>query len=361
MNVLLIVDRLFVRHEQRLIERIASALLDEGLDARLIVPEAAMRSSPLGTLVPVLTYADRGLSFTTRIRAGNIARQLRKKNPNTRWDIVHAFGGQSWSLALELARLERAAFVAELWRAGLAPRAKTIAQSAADDTPCLFLAPDPSLERVAREAAPGIPLHTAPWGVPSPPSPADILGDSRGLSVVFHSSGRSKSECVSAFEGVADTIKEIDNAHLFVNLEAARRAGLWGRARTAGVLDKITLVDHIEHLRELALSADIYIAPDTIHEQRTMLLEALAQGLAVIATSPEQCSALIEDETAYIVHTHRRTQWSTKLRAVLNDHDHARTVAKGAWKHIREHRKVSTHMGAMTDAYTQLIPSAIAV
>lgn len=347
------VDRLFARHEKALIERTVVGLLDEGIGVRLLVPRSGFKHrTSWETPVERTPYVDRGVSIMLPIRARSLAQTLREQAPDTSWDIVHAFGGQTWPLALELARRFDAALVLELWRLGLVSRAQSIVRS--DSVEVMCLVPDQSfIDAIEREGV-DIPVRVATWGVPSPISPREVLSDDGGVSIVFHSGGRDRVACVTAFDGVADAVREHPETHLFVNIEASQRAGLWERARGAGILDRVTMVDQIEHQRDLALSADIYIDPDTVHEHRSMLLEALANGLVVVSADEEQSSAVRDGETAVIVRDLTPAAWTGAVAGILGDREHARRIGQQAWSYVREHRKLSTHIGSTIDAYAQV-------
>tara|TARA_R110002073_G_scaffold104622_3_gene236333 strand:- start:29994 stop:31070 length:1077 start_codon:yes stop_codon:yes gene_type:complete len=358
MRALLIVDRLFAQHERAMLERTAIGLLDEGIETRLVVPDLGLfKTTKLGVLAPQVKYKDRGLSFTLKIRAANIIRELTTDRGLDDWNIVHAFGGQSWALAQELAKSLNSAMVLELWRAGLIPRATQFIKN----TPlnCMITAPDKTIERAAIDSGARLPIQVAPWGVPAPSSPRKILREDHGISIVFHSSGRAKAECAAAFDGILDAISGNEHIHFFVNLHAAQRSGLWARAKKANALSQITLIDKIEEQRDLALNADFLIYPDTIHEHRSLLYEAMGNAMCVIASTAEQSTSLIENDTAAIVHRSSRTQWSNTLKDLIADKDRARTLGTNAWSNIRDHRKVSTHIGATVDAYSQLVPAAV--
>ena len=352
MRALLIVDRLFSQHERAMLGRTAIGLLDEGIETRLVVPDrGSFDQEDLGPLVPQIKYKDRGLSFTTKIRAMNIIRELMTDRGLDQWDIIHAYGGQAWPLALELAKALDASLVLELWRAGLISKATTFRRGAAVN--CLFTAPDKS---IADACPPNLPVQVTPWGVPAPANPRSILNKDKGITIVMHSSGRNKDQCTAAFDGVLDVITSNPDIHLFVNLHAARRASLWNRAKNAGALPQLTLVDQIEEQRDLVLNADFLIYPDTVHEHRSFLAEAMANAMCVIAAAADESSCIIKDQTAAIVQNPLRAQWSQTLKDLIESRDKARELSHNAWSHIRNHRKVSTHIGAIIDAYSQLLP-----
>ena len=355
MRALLIVDRLFAQHERAMLERTAIGLMNEGIETRMILPDLGQRGTrKMEVLAPQILYKDRGLSFTLKIRAMNIIRELASERSTEGWDIVHAYGGQSWALAHELAKSFDSALVLELWRAGMIPRATQFVKNAS--VQCMLTTPDKSIEKAAKESGAHLPIQVAPWGVPAPPNPRSILKDDHGVSVVFQSSGRNKAECATAFDGVLDAIEGRDDIHLFVNMHAAQRAGLWARAKKADALGKLTLIDQIEEQRDLALNADFLVYPDTVHESRSLLFEAMGNAMCVVASTADQSSCLIEDQTCVIVHKSSQIQWSNAIKTLLREPERARELGTQAWSHIRDHRKVSTHIGATIDAYSQLVP-----
>lgn len=362
MRVLLIVDRLFAQHERAMLQRTAIGLLDEGIETRLIVPDLGVfETTKVGVLVPQINYKDRGLTFTLKIRAMDIIRKLSSERSGNResepWDIVHAFGGQSWALANELAKAYDASLVLEIWRAGLIQRAAQMVRNSPSSS--LLTAPDKSIERAAVDAGVRFPIQVTPWGVPAPSSPRKILKENKGVSIVLQSSGREKNECCAAFDGVLSAIRGREDAHLFVNLHAAKRAGLWARAKQANALSQLTLIDKIEEQRVLALNADFLIYPDTIHEHRSLLFEAMGNAMCVVATTDDQSSCIIKDSTAAIVRKPSPDQWASTLTELMDNPSKARELGTSAWNHIREHRKVSKHIGATIDAYSQLMPQPV--
>lgn len=352
MRALLIVDRLFSQHERAMLGRTAIGLLDEGIETVLVVPDrGSFDQEDLGPLVPQIKYKDRGLSFTLKIRAMNIIRELMTDRGLEQWDIIHAYGGQAWPLALELAKALEASLVLELWRAGLISKAAPYHRNASIN--CLFTAPD----RTIADATPSsLPVQITPWGVLAPANPRTILNKEKGISIVFQSSGRNKDQCTAAFDGILDVITANPDIHLFVNLHAARRASLWNRAKNAGALPQLTLVDQIEEQRDLVLNADFLIYPDTVHEHRSFLAEAMANAMCVIAGTQDSSSCIIKGQTAAIVQNPLREQWSKTLSGLIDSPDKAHELSQNAWSHIRNHRKVSTHIGAIIDAYSQLVP-----
>jgi len=353
MHALLIVDRLFARHEKRLIERTVVGLLDEGIGVRLVVPDQGPNRSPAWEApVPTTPYTDRGFSFMVPMRARSIARAITKDAPEIDWNIVHAFGGQTWPLAHEIARQFEAALVLEVWRAGLAPQAQALSRSST--VPLICLAPDPTIARAIEDQGVSLPMRVVPWGVPSPISPREVLKQGERASIVFHSGARDRSACIGAFDGLIDAVRARTQVHVFVNVEASQRAALWERAQEGGILDRLSMVDQIESQRDLVLDADVYVNPDTVHEQRTMLLEALASGLVVICAGEDQSSVLIDAKTAMIVRTKRPSDWEDAIGVALDDRNTAHELGHGAWAYIREHRKRSTHIGATIDAYAQV-------
>lgn len=356
MRVLLIVDALFARHERAMIERTIVGLLDEGAEVRLLVPnsvtpEGVSAATSWDAPVHVSTYIDWGIPVLLPARVRSLVHALDEAD-SLEWDVVHAYGGKTWSFASELAQQLHAALVLEFWRMGLASRAQSVTKSGEGRVMCALS--DRALREALDEEGVRLPSRLCAWGVLSPVSPrsVDVRGD---VSVLFHSSGRDVASCVSAFDGVIEALEGRGGAHIFVNAEASERASLWVRAKGLEALGKITVIDKIEQQRDLALKCDVYVNPDSAIEQRSLILEALADGVVVVASERQRCSALIDGETARLVGAPSQSAWAGALAELLGDNESAAALGRGAWAHMKEHRKVSTYIGALTDLYSELM------
>ncbi len=360
MRVLILVDAMFAIHERALIERVVVGLANEGISARVVLPKDR-RLDPKGfdLLTEPIWYADRGLAFTRSIRANQVATQVLKENSAKDTssfegviDIVHVFGGGAWAMGRELARILGAGMVFEVWRAGLIGNAKGLHL---DDTDrAMFCVPERSFESELIEAGMGKRVHLAQWGAQVPTETNKIFRQQKDISIVLVSSGRQKDRCVAAFEGIADTIEHRDDVMLFANLEVVERAGIWAKVQERKLENKFTVIDRSEDRRDLLLRCDVLVYPDTLHEERTLLLDMMGTGMAIIAGNDKFITPLQESPGVSIVDRPARAQWAQKLSECLNSPDKTREAGLASRAYITKNRRSGMYIESILDAYQSL-------
>ncbi len=351
MHVLLLADAPFAEHERALLERFAAGLLGEGVRTTLALPTSS--GARFSTVADPIRYSNRGLIFTQRIRAQQVAAKIvgNAADPRGMVSVVHVLGGGAWAMGEELAEIFQAALAFEIWRGGLIDRAAQLKPGA---TPLTLIAPDRPIERALVEHGITLPIRVAPWGAYAPPRPTPVLKPGRSVSIVFCSSGRETERCRDAFDGVCRVVGERDDAMLFVAESAARRAGLWAMAEKANILDRISLMDRLEDRRDLVLRCDIVVYPDARHEQRTLLLDAMAHALLIVA-APDPMVSVIQDElTVACPAALTPAGWADTLRTRLADRAGSIALGLSAREYVRQHRRASAHIAALIDAYTDL-------
>ncbi len=356
MRVLILVDARFALHERALVERVLVGLADEGTIAQVVLPkDRRLEEKGFDLLCEPIWYADRGLALTRHIRASQVARQVTKDSdlPVGEIDIVHVFGGSAWSMGRELARVLDAGMVFELWRAGLIDSAKSLHLDASDRA--LFLIPERPFETGLSRAGLGQRVHLAQWGAQVPAESASIFRPDKNSSIVLMSSGRQKEQCVVAFEGIADAIESHPQVMVFANLEVVQRADLWERVQNRKLEDRFTIIDRSEDRRDLLLRCDMMIYPDTLHEERTLLLDAMGIGMAIIAGNDECITPIQESSGISIVDRPSRSSWASKIAQALGDTQATRQAGLASREYVTKHRRVGMYITSILDAYRALV------
>ncbi|MBL4590807.1 MAG: glycosyltransferase [Phycisphaerales bacterium] len=358
MRVLLLADRVFAAHERVLIERIAVGLVAEGIDVHCALPAHRQGSGTPFTLArqPVV-YNDRGLAFTRRIRAAQIARQVvgDSKSVQDGMDMVHVFGGSAWGMGRELGDLFGCPVAYEVWREGMVERAARVYLRNPNDSG--FFAPDTPIEQSLIGSGVGSATRLTHWGASVAQSTGELLAQGRDHTVVLVSSGRDRDRCIAAFEGLVSAIGSREDVLIFVNTQAAEQGGIWKRAKQLGVLEKLTVVQQMEDRRDLVLRCDLMVYPDQRHEHRTILLDAMGHGLGVIAAHDDQVSVLINHETALLVESATSEQWGQRISELLDNPDDARRLGRSARLYIQQHRRTGVHAVSLVDAYSWMTES----
>lgn len=355
MHVLLLADGPFAEHERALLERIAAGLTGEGMRATLALPKDS--GTVFSLMSEPIRYSDRGLLFTQRLRAQQVAARIAGPNTDPRGmvSVVHVFGGAAWAMGSELAQIFGAALALEIWRGGLVERASSLRHPA--ELPVALFAPDRLIERAISSAGVTVPVRVTPWGAYAPPRPTPIFKSGRDASIVFCSSGRDTDRCRDAFEGVCRVVSESPDVMLFVAEAAVRRAGLWSIAQRAGVLDRVSLMDRLEDRRDLVLRCDMLVYPDARHEQRTLLLDAMAHALVILAAPDPLVSFLEDGVSVTLPESLSASGWADAVRARLGDRTGSKALGLSAREYVRQNRRVSAHIATLVDAYGWLAGS----
>ncbi len=352
MHALFLTDTIFALRERALLSRLEVGLAGDGVRVTVAAPLEAVSKMDLNILGDPVCYHEGAFSLTRRMRAGRLADQVTRaaEEGAPPVNVVHVFGGGAWSLGAELARIWDSALVLEVWRASLADRARSMASHLREQT--VLASPDPSIERAILRDGGGAVVRLTPWGARSDADTTDLLSSGRAAAVMMIGVGRDVASYTRAFDGLARVAESNPEMMIFIDSEAARRAGLWERADRLGVRGRVSLIDAMEDRRDLVLRGDVIVHPDARGEHRTLMLDAMASGMAVIASEDPFVSALIDGRTASLLPPGASAaQWGEVLAALLGDPDRARALGASARAYVRERHRVSTHVAAVLDVY----------
>ena len=353
MRTLFISDALFTRHEREMIERLAVGLADEGVRVAWGVPDG--RTLGEQVLLPVIEFLPRRLGLTPARRGAALLERATEVLGGPP-EIVHQFGGGAARLGAEVTRAARAVPAFEVWRPGTESSIRGVINRVyagdreMNGTPraLIVTADDDMRERLMRQF-PAAVVRTIPWGVYS--HRGEDAPRASAPSLMLLGPGRDQKSWSSAFQACVRAIKSSPDALMFADAEATRKLKLWSHARAAGVLDRLTLIDEAETQRELVLSCGIVLNPDARGEQRTILLDAMASGVMVVASADPRSRDLIDGKTARLVVDSSESQWHEAIEMVTHDHAYRRRVTESARAYVREHHKASRQIASLVDAY----------
>lgn len=356
MRILFISDKLFTRHEREMIARLAVGLADEGLTVAWAVPEKIAANLNNQVLLPVLPIVQNRLGLTPARRAAALltkARAVLRGDP----DVVHFFGGGVARIGAEVTRLANAVPAFELWRPGLEPSIRVAinrvygagAAKADDAGRALIVTPNDDARARATKAFPDALVRTIPWGVyPVSDSPTRNAGT---VCLLLLGPGRDSKAWQSAFRAAVRSAQSSKHVHIFADAQTTRRLKLWAHASQAGVLDRLTLFDESATRRDLMLQADVLIQPDARGELSTILLDAMAASVAVLASADPQSVVLIDGKTARLVVDATVQQWHEAIEMVINNDSARRKLTESAREYVRAEHKASRQTESLVDAY----------
>ncbi len=371
MRVLLICDRSFAQREHALLRRLAVGLIDEGVRVVQAAPEG-MAHLIRGAMTPTFEFSDLGPSITRRIRSSALVRQLRAADDaygtadnEALFDVVHAWGEECWSFALDAASAAGASLVLEAWSGAALDRIGSLERSAlraGGDLPGLWLAPDHTTLRAIDSRSPRWARRVAPWGVhmPKDPPPHSRANGPTTIGIVARRDADAgiMTELLNALHEV---IRQGHDVLVFADHGVFESHGaLWRHADRIGLLSAMSTLECLEAQRDLLLRADVLIAPDPAGEHRSVVLEAMARGMSVITQADPLIEYTIDGRTAVLVEAPTRAGWFAGLRRVLDDEPFRRGLAESARSYIGAHRLAHAHVRAVLEAYSAVSDQPLA-
>lgn len=354
MRVLFLSDSLFTRFERDMIARLAIGLADEGVTVAWAVPAHAASRLNSRVFLPVIPFVEKRLGLSPARRAAMLLSKSREALRGLP-EVVHFFGGNINRIGAEVTRAAGAVPAFELWRPGMESSVRVamnrISGPGYGQSPprSLLVTPNDDLREKALRVFPDSIVRTIPWGVyPLSEPPTRETGT---ICILLLGPGRDQKSWQAAFEAAVRSVKASDRIHLFADAETTRRLRLWGHARRAGILDRLTLIDQASMERELVLNADIILQPDARGELRTILLDAMAARVAIVAAADPRSDVLEDGRTARLVVDATEQQWNEAIEVMIQNDAARRRLTESAREFVREHHKASRQIAALVDAY----------
>lgn len=345
-----------------MLARLQVGLTDEGCRVVRAVPgdERAEVDDALG---PMLVYDDRPSLAPTSLRAGALLQKSARfgltpsGHDDRPVDVVHAFGDGCWRTARALAEASGAVLALEVWSHDAMSAAHRLDAAHRKDERFprerfVWLAPDSAMDGALRSSMPSANVRLTPWGVHVPGEVAAFSRAAESITAVLVGSGRQTSACLAAIGALGRLVDAFPQLFIFVDDAFVQAShSIWKAADHGRLLQRFSVIENLEGRREPALRADLLIQPEARGERRTILLDSMAAGMAVVAREDPNADAPVDGQTGVIVPGGSGPAWESSLRRLLADLDGARAMGLRAREFIRSERLASAHLRAVLNAY----------
>ncbi|MCA9310587.1 MAG: hypothetical protein KDA21_05225 [Phycisphaerales bacterium] len=361
MRVLLLSDRSFSNREHRLLRRLKVGLLDEGVQVVHGIPAESLKNEP-SDLTQVIAWDDRGRYFTRRGQAAWCVRELQRINlPESHQptpgpiDVVEVWGDTAWPMVLEVAVQTEAVVLFHVWRSrsvGLVQKLERLAEQHHPDLRAVWVTPDQTTSEQVRTVSRRWPVRAIEWGVHAPATPRPFPRDDATLSACIMASGDDPEACCRCLEGIAPVVTGMQGEFLLF-LDAAaveRHPRVWKAAESAGLLDRLSVVADVESRRDLVLRADLLLIPEVLRSHRSILLDAMATGMAVLTPETPDIDA-INDDTALRLTSTAPGAWEEALRRLVDHRADADQLTRSAHAWVKGHRRVHEQVRRTLETY----------
>lgn len=365
MKVLILADELFAMRERSMLSRLELGLADEGIRVIHGLPADVASHEQGPVFSRAVVYETSRFGAFRRMLARRLAQTIR--DPDAEEDdqpvsIVHVFGGSVWQFGADLASELEADLVLELWRPALCERADQLAAASAGRSAPVFAVPDQMLDRYVRDRSPNLTVRTTPWGVHADEKPHVLLPPNRVPTAVLIGGGHDRAAFGAALTGLAQVIPHHRDLMIFIDSRVVRRGDLWSIAKRLGLLPSMSLIEDIEARRDLLTQADLLILPEARGEHHSVVLEAMAAPMAVIAAADPAVGTLLSDRTARLVQKVDPNEWASAIRDLLGDPARANALALAGREFVRQERSAFRHVRSVLELYQWMTsPAAIPI
>jgi len=336
-HVALLVDDERLGSELAVINRLCVGLMAEGIRLTRILPDSE-RSHALTEEEARVGLARRleiplsVMPWARRNRARKLAEMIGTPEP----DVILASGTAAWPLALDLGdELEKPA-VLEIWSA-----AHLAHVPAPANAPSLggFIVPTRAFAAALEHRVDPALVAMIPPGVALPQVQRQALDDpEKSAAIVILGSGRDLAAYKQVLGALPAVLERHPRTEIFMELRGPHEGAIWRMARELDLLSHLTALDDAARLRPLVTRADLLLVPERLGEMRTLILEAMAWSIPIVAAADPWLEMLAAG-SAWLIEEESPDPWRVTLAALLDDPATARALgARGRAKVAQSHR-----------------------
>ncbi len=319
MHVVMFIDEERFKREARMLNGLARGLSDLGARVTRVLPTpvaASLEDRPDDAVIPGVedyAYPPRVMPWQRRIQIRRWPEVLLDA------DVALGIGTSAWRWAVDFARVAEAAAVLDIWCAEQVRRAT---RPKKDSPVCGYLAATrPLADALASQVGSELVSHV-PWGLPA-------RGTSRRsspvqcdeISIAMIDAGLDIESYQAVLGAVRRLLSEGVSLQLVVELRGPQGHSLWQYARQLDLLDHIACVSDAADCRPLIVECNLLLIPDRFGQMRSIILEAMAHGLPIVAAADPMIEVLAHDKSALLVAREEPDAWYGSIRKLLMDKD----------------------------------------
>ena len=170
--------------------------------------------------------------------------------------------------------------------------------------------------------------------------------------------GKLDADYHAVLSALPTVVKKYPDAQFFFDSQRQEQHQLWRAAKRLGLLSNVSLVPRPLGDHELLLRADVLIQPQALGQSRGLTVQAMAQGVPVVARRDDWLDYLLPNETAWVVDVSEPSVWAQHMLDVIEKPEAAAALSQSAWEWVgRKH--VAARQVALTLAmYRQVTGEA---
>lgn len=354
MHAAFIIDDERLRQEQSMLNRLCIGLMAEGVAVTRIVPDTALPDAvdqfeQRIALAPRIETPMRVLPWLRSQRNARLIDVLDKKMP----DVFYAIGQRAWGLGIDLAeQMERGALIdiALPNHVGAAPLPNSASPIAG------YVCCTPALATALGQRVDSGLISVVPMGVALPQQPRSALSDDdRPIAIAVIGSGRDLKSYHVALEAISTVVRDAVPLQVFLELRGPNDHELWRLAGKLDLLGVVSVIGDASLHRSLIVDCDVMLVPDATGEPRSIVLEAMAHGIPVIARRDHLLDSLLNDESALLFDGHDAALVAQHLRAMCTSADTAQSSGQRARAWVEANHRSSRQVQDLIKTLDQVV------
>lgn len=350
----MIIDDERLLHERIMLSRLCVGLIDEGCTLTRIVPQNSEGAanepgqSELG-LAARIAVPMKVLPWMRKSRAESIAQAMQRAVP----DVIYAIGYEAWQVALDLAKHIERPVALNVWCAQLL---RKLPNARAAHAVNAYIAPAHQLVAALRERVEPELVSYVPQGVAVPAESWPVFSKpNQTTSLAVVGSGVDIISYRALLSGLSRIFSEYSNVHVFMELRGPQQHEIWRQAHRLEMLANVSAITDAAQFRTLLTQCDVLILPERVGELRSLVLEAMAMGLPVVAAKDPMLDIFKADENALIVNEAEPERWFDAIHKLLSSHDFAKQLGSAGRKYVQENHRSSDQVSALLETLGQVV------
>ncbi|NRA58709.1 MAG: hypothetical protein HRU13_11410 [Phycisphaerales bacterium] len=354
--VMILADEEFASRERDLLARLEVGLVTNGMRVIHAVPESLPELLDGRVFSQAVGYTPKGPLPPLAHRARELVDRAMDVAPEDGIGIVHVFGREAWSVAFEVAGLLGAHLVLEVYSAQLADALGSAQLESVGDR-VIASVPGTGLERRCLRKLDSRHLRLIRWGVHAQPRAQGQRPMAAGdrPAVLIDGTGDDPHAWHHALEALSQVRLDGDQPPLmFVDADAAHRAHLRRAVESLALAEHLSFVPMVEARRDPVLEVDALIIPDAMHDHRSLMLDAHANGVLLAAATDPIIDELSAEYGVTQLDPADHERWGDEIRRLFEDRRLAEQCRATAQDAIERFHSGAAHVAAVQAMYEGL-------
>lgn len=354
MHVALIIDEERLAREHGMLHRLLAGLTERGFRLTGVLPEPPPGDEVPDDLEIIVAAACvhtrmKVPPWMRRVRAAQVASDLDPSPP----DLIHSIGENAWALGLDLARAIDRPVTLDVWSADLVRRTPP---ARGGGRVAGYVCPTEPIAEALRQRVPSDLVSLVPVGVELPETPRRVLEDpAASIALAIIGSGHDVAAHKAMLTGLSRLVQEFPQIQMCIELRGPQEHEIWRHARRLDLLGHISgIVDAARH-RQLLTGCDILVVPERSGQVRSLVFQAMALGMPVIASEDPSLDMLIDDRTAIIVREADPEEWADQIRRLVTTPELAARLGESARAWVAARNRAEDQVSRLASAFEQVI------